>query len=92
MDLAQTWWEALGGHGDSEVLKSFHSDIQWRFELKLGERQRSDMEIQISVNHSVSLSKMPAMRAILKQTTSAPEDKSGLAETWWRQGNSESLK
>ena len=27
-DWAQTWWEALGPHGDVELLKSFRSDIQ----------------------------------------------------------------
>ena len=27
-DYAETWWEALGRHGDSELLNLFHSDIQ----------------------------------------------------------------
>ena len=27
-DRAQTCWEALGPHGDLELLKLFHSDIQ----------------------------------------------------------------
>ena len=32
-EWAETWWEVLGRHGDSELLKSFRSDIQdgpWR--------------------------------------------------------------
>ena len=28
LDYAETWWEALGRHGDSELLNLFHSDIQ----------------------------------------------------------------
>ena len=28
-DWAQTWWEALGRYGDSELLKCFQSDIQY---------------------------------------------------------------
>ena len=27
-DWAKTWWEALRGHGDSNLLKCFHSNIQ----------------------------------------------------------------
>ena len=27
-DWAKTWWEASQWHRDSELLKSFHSDIQ----------------------------------------------------------------
>ena len=27
-DEAETWWEALGRHGDSKLLNLFHSNIQ----------------------------------------------------------------
>ena len=27
-DRAETWWKASGQHGDLELLKWFHSDIQ----------------------------------------------------------------
>ena len=130
-DWAETWWEALGLHANSEMLKSLRSDIEdghhgdhlqslhicsrtlsrienklgrrhlghisfrmaqiiplryprwpqllsfWnctnvifralsRFKLKLEGRHREDMEIQVSYNRFVPISKMAATVPILK--------------------------
>ena len=79
---AETWWEALGLHGDSELLKLLCSDIQdgghleivqtasplkpCWIELKLDGRHWEDMEIQNCYNQFVLISKIAATASILK--------------------------
>ena len=75
---AETWWEASQWHRNSKLLKSFHSDIQdghhcghleilqmsgWAETWWEASGCNGDSEL---LNHSVPVSKMTAMVAILK--------------------------
>ena len=106
-DWAETWWEALGRHGDAELLNSFHSDIcdgcQGRLDSSNNISSQTLMWIEPKLDwqHRSSIEIQNCWKlfwAILKifKPHLLPNVKSYWAKTWWeafgQNGDSELLK